>query len=264
MQEEWSKRHLVAEVNASSSERAAPGAEGGGTYSHLRPSRRALTKVEASYLDIRQAILEGRLAPGARIDQDELGRILGCSITPIREALRWLASEDLVQVSAHREVIVSRLSGKELTDLYNVRLLLDPFAASLGARNAGPEARQKVMELAAAPCPETQHERMAQNRAFHQSIYEASGNNVLVSQLDSLWDRTGRYRLTVLDTSDRARDARDEHMEIAQAFNSGLYETIARLMHDHIATSFDRILHEVSLQGHGTLNGAHESELGLD
>lgn len=263
MQEEWSKRQLVAGGMASSSDRATPGAAGG-TYSQLRPSRRALTKVEASYLDIRQAILEGRLAPGARVDQDELGRVLGCSITPIREALRWLASEDLVQVSAHREVIVSRLSGKELTDLYNVRLLLDPFAASLGARNASPEARQKVMELAAAPCPETQHERMAQNRAFHQAIYEASGNNVLVSQLDSLWDRTGRYRLTVLDTSDRARDARDEHMELAEAFNGGLYETIARLMHDHIATSFDRILNEVSLRGHETLNGAHESEFGLD
>lgn len=214
-------------------------------YENLRPTHKAMTKAEAAYLGIRKAILDGRLAPGMRIDQEELARAFGCSITPIREALRWLGSEDLVIVPAHREVIVAPLSLQELTDIYNVRLLLDPFAASLGARNASAETRERVMTLAEQRCGESRHDRMSHNREFHQAIYGASGNTVLNAQLDSLWDRSGRYRLTVLDTEQRAMDAREEHLEIGRAFYASNYATIARLMHDHIATSFDRIMNMV-------------------
>src|SRR3954453_19819920 len=80
-----------------------------------------LSKADAVYAELRRRILEGELAPGAALNQEQVAAALGVSTTPVREALRRLESEALVRTVAHREVYVTPLEVEELVALYEVR-----------------------------------------------------------------------------------------------------------------------------------------------
>src|SRR5689334_22743137 len=80
---------------------------------------------------LRQAIISGRLAPGARLTERELTEMMGVSRTVIREALRQLESEGLVAIIPHKGPVVRALSLDEARDLYSIRAVLEGFAARL-------------------------------------------------------------------------------------------------------------------------------------
>src|SRR6266516_989273 len=88
------------------------------------------TKAEAVYDVIRRRILSGALEPSAPLNQEALAPEFGVSVTPVREAVRRLEAEGLVRFQAHKSVVVAPLSLDELTEIYDIRLTLDPYAAS--------------------------------------------------------------------------------------------------------------------------------------
>src|SRR6266545_115587 len=96
---------------------------------------RFTTKAEAAYEEIRQRILAGIFEPSAALNQEALAPELGVSVTPVREAVRRLEAEGLVRFEAHKTVIVAPLSRTELSELYDIRLKLDPYAAQLATSN---------------------------------------------------------------------------------------------------------------------------------
>jgi Bacterial regulatory proteins, gntR family len=98
-------------------ERAPPGVE--------RPALQTVTKAEAVYLETRARILSGALSPGLQVNQEALAASLGVSITPLREALRRLEMEGLARLEAHRTVVIAPLIGRELDELYVIRMELD-------------------------------------------------------------------------------------------------------------------------------------------
>ena len=100
-----------------------------------------MTKAEIAYELVRDQVLRGGLGPGAVIPQADLARELGISTTPLREALRRLMTEGLVELDAHRDARVTRLTAEEARDLVEIRRSLDPLAAGLAAerRTTGPD-----------------------------------------------------------------------------------------------------------------------------
>lgn len=91
------------------------------------------TKGELAYRRVRTLLLSGELPPGAVLHQSTLARTIGVSTTPLREALRRLEQEGLVELDAHRDARVTPLDATEARNLVEVRRGLDPLAASLAA-----------------------------------------------------------------------------------------------------------------------------------
>jgi DNA-binding GntR family transcriptional regulator len=202
-----------------------------------------LTKADYAYQQMRARILDGRLIPGSLLTAEAIGSELGLSTTPIREALRRLAADELVTLSAHREVRVNPLSRKEVEDLYRILLLLDPLAGELACENASDdELRTPRRLLASRRRGDAAREAMIGNRAFHRAIYGRCGSRVLVSLLESLWDRTDRYRLILLEPRETARRAHGEHAEMAEAFERRDNAALRRLTETHLENSLSALL----------------------
>jgi DNA-binding GntR family transcriptional regulator len=195
------------------------------------------TKAEAVYREIRSRILSGLLEPAAPLNQDALAPELGVSVTPVREAVRRLEVEGLVRFQAHKTVVVAPLSREELSEIYDVRLQLDPYAASRAATRATDDELDEIRGLADAPVSEDPLEQVMLNRAFHRAIYARSGNALLTQILDRLWERTDRYRIMLVSGNAHLHEAAREHVEIAEAMSGRHPRSVARLIRSHIATA---------------------------
>jgi DNA-binding GntR family transcriptional regulator len=201
------------------------------------------TKAEAVFIEIRRRIVRGLLEPAAPLNQEALALELGVSVTPIREAIRRLESEGLVQFQAHKTVIVAPLSRDELRQIYDIRLQLDPYAASLAAKNASEDELREIDRLARAPVSDDPLEQVALNRAFHRGIYSRSDNDLLTQTLDHLWERTDRYRTMLLSRNLHVLAAVREHTEIADAMRARQPRLVAQLTRAHIAKARTLIEH---------------------
>jgi DNA-binding GntR family transcriptional regulator len=203
-----------------------------GVFARVGPVR-APTKSEAAYAEVRSRILDGSLPPGCALNQEALAAALAISVTPLREALRRLEGEGLVQTRPDKMDIVAPLSSREIQELRYVRNLLEPEAASLAARNSDRAARARVVPLsdlthtAAPPAWHSAH------RLFHDAVWDLAGNLVLAEALRTLWARMDRYRRLAVRPEDFVRMADVEHTGIARAIAAGDAELAARLMADH-------------------------------
>jgi DNA-binding GntR family transcriptional regulator len=192
------------------------------------------SKSEAVYVELRHRILEGGLLPGSSINQELVATELGVSTTPVREALRRLEAEGLVTAFAHREVVVSQLDPAELTSIYEVRECLDALAVSLAAERRTEEDSAAIIEAMQRVATGTDGGNAVDaNRRFHAAVYRASHNPVLVELLDTLWDRSDRYRRAVgFIATDEA--VRSDHRELAAAVTEGRAEDGAEVMRRHL------------------------------
>lgn len=209
----------------------------------MHPGRTPLatTKSDAAYVEIHRRIVEGELSPGAVLDQGALARDLGVSTTPVREALRRLEMEKLIEMSAHREARVVAVSPQDVRHLYEVRLELDTLAAGLATERATKAEVDAIVRLAAVQ-GRTPVKQASVNRRFHQALYSACHNPVLISELDALWDRTDSYRLALLSASPgEAALANDEHAEIAAAVKERDASRVRALVREHLLDSFARV-----------------------
>jgi DNA-binding GntR family transcriptional regulator len=201
------------------------------------------TKSEFAYMRVRELILSGELEPGAVINQAILARRIGISTTPLREALKRLKQQGLVELDAHRDARVAPLDAEEARDLLEVRRSLDPLAASLAAdrrtKQDIAEMRASLEGLDALPSNPT-FQQLVAHRRFHAAIYRASHNALLVETLDGLWDTADRYRRHGLQVErseeERAMKAR-EHSLLFEAIVEGDGATAAEVMRAHIETS---------------------------
>jgi DNA-binding GntR family transcriptional regulator len=212
------------------------------------PMMQVRTKAEAVYQELSAHILDGRMEPGSTVNQEGLAASLGVSITPLREALRRLESDGLVILEAHRTLTVAPLSLSEVSELYAVRLQLDPFAAGLAAKLASPETVERIEALAARKLEATARGRLRANREFHQAIYRSPRNTTLAEILDRLWDRTDRYRLIVVQVESQGRKVEREHREIAAAIRARDPEHATNLMRAHVETTLKLVEEHAALR----------------
>jgi DNA-binding GntR family transcriptional regulator len=208
------------------------------------------TKSDFAYRRLRRAILCGEYAPGAPLNQALLAQTIGISTTPLREALRRLSSEGLVELESHRDARVTELTAEESRDLLEMRLALDPLAISLAADRRSRDDIRRMRaareEMDSKPCGTAVVDPEA-HREFHAAMYRASHNELLISTLDSLWDKAERYRLLGMKAVrweggdvlvKRQRKAAD-HAAILDCIIRGDGDQGAELMRRHIAKSLE-------------------------
>jgi DNA-binding GntR family transcriptional regulator len=195
---------------------------------------RFTTKAEAVYEEIRRRILRGVLPPASPLNQDALALELGVSVTPVREAVRRLEADGLLQVHAHRSVLVSPLSLSELSEIYDVRLQLDPYAAAVATTKARAEALARIEQMAQTLVSRDPLEQATINRAFHRAIYVESRNGLLIGILDGLWERTDRYRIMLVSTEIDVKAVVNEHLEIVAAMRARRPREVAKLIRAHV------------------------------
>jgi DNA-binding GntR family transcriptional regulator len=195
------------------------------------------TKAEAVYEELRRRILSGVLEPGAPINQDALAPELGVSVTPVREAVRRLEAEGLVQFEAHKTGIVTPLSRPELAEVYDIRQQLDPYAAALATTRVGDDDLHELERLARTKASSDPVLQVGINRAFHRAIYASSGNALLTGILDRLWERTDRYRVMLVTREVDIVTVAREHLEIVEAMRARQPRRVSKLIRAHIAAA---------------------------
>ena len=171
--------------------------------------RRSLAPLREQVLDeMREAIISGRLAPGARLIERELIAMLGVSRTVVREALRQLQSEGLITEDARKGMIVRALTASEARDLYAIRALLEGLAARLFVEHAGEVDIASLSEALkdTARAYETEHpnEVLRAKNAFYQRLFEGARSETLSSMLGMLHARIWRWRALGLGHANRS------------------------------------------------------------
>ena len=171
---------------------------------------------------IRRAILTGQFKPGEKLDQQDLANSLGVSRSPIREALRTLAAEELVTNFAHRGVVVTTRTRAELEELLFIRMMLEGAAARRGAEsmNQAQIAMLEKIVLAGETSNDTQ-ELLQLNNDFHNGIYEAFNQPVLIAHIQQLRNKIAPYNRVYLELEGRKEEAWAGHRRIYEACVKG-------------------------------------------
>lgn len=199
-----------------------------------------LTVVDAAYDQIRALVLSGDLAPGARLGQVELAERLGISRTPVREALRRLSGESLVDFHPNRGFRVADLGLDAVLRRLEVRSIVEPGIARLAAerRTAGDllALRRSIAREERTRTAPAAHDA---SRDFHVALARATHNDELVRTLESLWlVEVGRRLLSRRSaTQDWVAPDVEDHRAIADAVERGDGEHAAALMAAHIGAA---------------------------
>ena len=210
----------------------------------VRTLKDHLSLTERVYATLREMILNMELPPGTRLKDIDLAQRLGVSNTPLREAMRLLAADSLVETIPRRGTVVKTLSAEESGLLYEIREALEVLATRLAAVRAAPESLRQIMEVAEshqrAVGQRHLHEYLDLDRRFHGLIAEASQNPILVSMLSMIADRIHIVRRL---TSNLEKDVLtgNEHHEIAEALVGRDEEKAAALMQQHIRRHGERV-----------------------
>jgi DNA-binding GntR family transcriptional regulator len=199
-----------------------------------------LTVVDAAYDQIRALVLSGDLAPGARLGQVELAEQLGISRTPVREALRRLSGESLVDFHPNRGFRVADLGLDAVLRRLEVRSIVEPGIARLAAERRTPDdlraLRQCIAREEKARTAIAVHDA---SRDFHVALAHATHNDELVRTLESLWIvEVGRRLLSRRSaTQDWVEPDVGDHEAIAAAVERQDGEHAAALMAAHIGAA---------------------------
>lgn len=215
---------------------------------------------------LRGMILSGALAPGLRIDQNEVAQRFGVSIVPVREALARLQSGGLVKIVPHRGVFVEDLSADELVDIYTVRELLEEHAARAAAdRLTDADIRQLEQIAASMSALAAAHEVdpfLQVNREFHFTIYRAAHRQALLQIISQLWDRSTRYRFLQLHAfPERAEASQFETQAIVDACRRRDRDAMGYLVRYKIHQTTASLLDLISQIPAPQLNGQHAEEV---
>lgn len=194
---------------------------------------------------IREQILSGALPPGATLNQNELATAMGMSRIPIRDALRSLAAEGLVEMRAHATASVSPLSLDDLAELYEIRLSLEPelCARALPSLTADDlvELEQALEALEAAS---EDDDWLVLNDAFHEILYRRSGRPRTIEIINRARQATARYTRVYHRFDQQTVDA--EHRLIFEAAKAGHGRRLSSLIAAHLSDGYETMLRYVA------------------
>ena len=214
-----------------------------------KPAQRKLQRaqgfVEEVFGLIRADIMSLRIPPDTRISIDSLARELGVSQTPIREALSMLEAIGLVSKRHYVGYCSApQLNRKQIDELYEVRLLIEPYAARCAAERMTDEDLKKLSELAHSMEPgesRTSYDRFAdQDSKLHDMIAIGSGNRLIQESLARLHAHLHIFRLRF--HSEVTREAYAEHSKLIEALTRRNPAKAEAAMRAHIEKSYQRMV----------------------
>jgi DNA-binding GntR family transcriptional regulator len=218
---------------------------------------------EQTVVQLRQFILEGDLEPGARLQEVELAAQLGVSRTPVREALRELSSQGLVEISPHRGARVTRWSAKDLKEIYELRSMLESHAAERAAtRMTSPGVEDLVGlcdEMEACARRGHKHDLVQLsdlNSEFHSRILGAADSPRLVTMLASVVQVPLVIRTFTRYSPEALARSMSHHRELAAAIRARAPEWAGTVMRSHILAA-----RTVLLDADGAADSEGESDV---
>lgn len=202
--------------------------------------RTAQERVEEA---LRQAILGGELSPGEPLVLADLSDQLGVSRTPIREAMRALASEGLIDMDSFRSATVHTPSLEEAREIYDLRLVLDPIAVRRAVERITPEELETAQAI---------HETMLSsddigewvdaNREFHRALQQAARSDRLIGIIDGLRNSAAmQVALSLKAEGSQIAKANADHEKILQAFREGDTDAAVSLTEEHLRNTLEVI-----------------------
>lgn len=201
----------------------------------LQPAPKIVEQVYKAILD---AICDGRLEPGERLTQESVARKLSVSRQPVGQALLLLKQQKFVSEAGRRGLMVAPLDRDFMRSIYELRLGIEPLAATLAARNATAEdiARGERMIRAgqAAVHDNSIAELIAVDMQFHMYVYELSRNRLFVELMGELWNHLRRAMREVLQHREYRKAIWVEHEQILRAIASRDGDAAAALVRAHL------------------------------
>jgi DNA-binding GntR family transcriptional regulator len=206
----------------------------------------------AAYL--RRAIASGGLRPGQKLSEKEVSARLRVSRTPVREAFRRLHTEGFITSRPRRGATVTRLSARDLREIYPILATLEALATRLAMAHlaAGDFARLRRLNRAMADHADGGDEAafMRANAEFHALFYRRCGNVRLQALVRQLRDQTYRLRLFAVSVPGRMHEAVKEHDEIVAALQSGEGLAAERAVRLHIEKAMGLLIRQWQLHEH--------------
>jgi DNA-binding GntR family transcriptional regulator len=205
---------------------------------------------DQAYIAIRGLIVSLELPPGAAIREPDLTAQLGIGRTPIREALRRLALERLVEVYPRRGMVVTTVDVRDLARLCEVRAVLEPEAARLAAERATKpdlEGINALLEELLDPRRRDDRALIDLDERIHRTIYRTSHNQLLEETLEWYYTHALRIWMLALDRTRTLQSAVLEHHDLLDAIARGKGERAAELMRAHVE-QFEQAMRDVLLE----------------
>jgi DNA-binding GntR family transcriptional regulator len=200
---------------------------------------------------IRRFIVEGALEPGKKLNERELCETLGISRTPLREALKVLAAEGLIEISPNRGASVSKMSEAELRETFELMSGLEAFSGELAAERmtAAELAEIKALHYAMLACRQQNDLSgyYARNQAIHDKINEAARNSALRQTYVSINRRLQALRFRSNFQTPKWDSAIRDHEEMIQALDSRDGRRMATILRAHLLAKRDAVLAERTL-----------------
>lgn len=200
------------------------------------------TTVELVLDGLRQRILSGALAPGAAMRQEALADELGVSRIPLREAIRMLSSEGLVDVLPHRGAYVSMLSVDEVREFFDLRLRLEPWLFHEAASRVSTQELDRAERLIEQMDSVDASQWGQLNWQLHELLYRAAQRPLALDIVRALHEKSERYfRFQVVIASIREQ-AHKEHMNLVTLCRRRKADQARDAMASHIAQAAEQIL----------------------
>ncbi len=203
-----------------------------------------VTLAESLRQKLEAAIAAGHLEPGSRLDEQEIAQRFGVSRTPVREAFRLMAANNLVELRGRQGATVRTIKAEALIEMFQVMAELEGLCARLAARRVSQAWENEISVI---------HQRLVAtggdidmfydvNQEFHEAIYEASRNAFLADQTRKLRNQVAAYRRRVTRMPNRIADTVREHEAIMQAILAHDPERAHSTMRDHVNLLGDNLL----------------------
>ncbi len=197
--------------------------------------RQAASAADLVYEALRTAIIEGKIAVGENLRQEEIAQMFNTSRIPVREALSRLEQHGLITTQRYKGAVVAGLSIEEIDEIFEFRALIEAEVIRLAVPNLDRATLDKARSYCDAFDRETDPHRWGEiNRQFHTTLYEASGRPYYLQNVQSSLDRIDRYLRAQLTFTNGVPRAGREHEAILTACENGDADHASRLTRDHI------------------------------
>lgn len=204
---------------------------------------------EVIFDTLREAIILGELKPGERLMEVQLAERMGVSRTPVREAIRKLELEGLVDMLPRKGAHVADLSVKDIMDVLEVRATLDGLASALSASRITAEETRDLKHVLNQFINYIEKDNLQgsikKDVEFHDIIYRSSRNDKLIQIANNLREQVHRFRVIYLKDFSSTRDLVREHMEIYDAIIKKDNEAAQASAQKHIKNQEDIIIKSV-------------------
>lgn len=200
------------------------------------------------YRQLKDRILSGELASGEQVKIQEIADETGASAVPVREAIRMLASEGLMELRPRRSPIVAPLELSEIAEITNIRLALEPFLLRIAIPKHNPETLEKCRNLILSDKESSSyHEKVDLNRRFHLALLEPAAQPRALRIVGDQYENVARFAqmLVMHGLGDFRGNIHHEHVDILAEVQSGDPERAVQMLTEHIRSAAKRVEQEL-------------------